>query len=70
MCTLNIGAGIGWMGDVQAAAQDPVFYVHHANLDRYEFVKAQGGGRVIRLATPPGGTLPSLSLTKTKHRSP
>jgi hypothetical protein len=37
----------GWMGDIQAAAQDPVFYVHHANMDRlWNLWKAQGGGRV------------------------
>ncbi len=41
----------GWMGDVQAAAQDPVFYVHHANIDRlWNLWKAQGGGRVDPLS--------------------
>ena len=24
----------GWMGDVPTAAQDPIFYLHHANVDR------------------------------------
>jgi hypothetical protein len=48
---VDIGSGIGWMGDVQAAAQDPVFYVHHANLDRlWNLWKAQGGGRVDPLS--------------------
>ncbi|HVS80410.1 MAG TPA: tyrosinase family protein [Pyrinomonadaceae bacterium] len=41
----------GWMGDVQAAAQDPVFYVHHSNMDRlWNLWKAQGGGRVDPLS--------------------
>ena len=41
----------GWMGDVQAAAQDPVFYVHHSNIDRlWNLWKAQGGGRVDPLS--------------------
>lgn len=41
----------GWMGDPQTAAQDPVFYVHHANIDRlWNLWKAQGGGRVDPLS--------------------
>jgi hypothetical protein len=36
----------GWMGGVPTAAQDPVFYVHHSNIDRYwNLWLAQGGGR-------------------------
>ena len=36
----------GWMGSVPTAAQDPVFYLHHANLDRlWNLWLAQGGGR-------------------------
>ena len=36
----------GWMGDISEAAQDPVFYVHHSNIDRYwNLWLAQGGGR-------------------------
>jgi hypothetical protein len=36
----------GWMGSVPTAAQDPVFYVHHSNIDRYwNLWLAQGGGR-------------------------
>ena len=36
----------GWMGQVASAAQDPVFYVHHANIDRlWNIWLAQGGGR-------------------------
>src|SRR5215813_70852 len=41
----------GWMGDPSTAAQDPVFYVHHANIDRlWNIWKAQGGGRVDPLS--------------------
>jgi Common central domain of tyrosinase/Polyphenol oxidase middle domain len=36
----------GWMGGVPTAAQDPVFYVHHSNIDRlWNLWLAQGGGR-------------------------
>ena len=36
----------GWMGSVPTAAQDPVFYLHHANMDRlWNIWLAQGGGR-------------------------
>ena len=41
----------GWMGDPSTAAQDPVFYVHHSNMDRlWNIWKAQGGGRVDPLS--------------------
>jgi hypothetical protein len=36
----------GWMGSVPTAAQDPVFFVHHSNIDRlWNLWLAQGGGR-------------------------
>lgn len=36
----------GWMGDPNTAAQDPIFWLHHANIDRYWNVwLKQGGGR-------------------------
>jgi hypothetical protein len=36
----------GWMADIPTAAQDPVFYVHHSNVDRlWDLWLAQGGGR-------------------------
>lgn len=39
------------MGDPSTAAQDPVFYVHHSNMDRlWNIWKAQGGGRVDPLS--------------------
>ena len=35
-----------WMGSVPTAAQDPVFWLHHCNLDRlWNLWLAQGGGR-------------------------
>src|SRR6185369_7997531 len=36
----------GWMGWVPTAAQDPIFYLHHCNIDRlWNLWLAQGGGR-------------------------
>ena len=36
----------GWMTTVPTAAQDPIFYLHHANMDRlWDLWLAQGGGR-------------------------
>ncbi len=36
----------GWMGGVPTSAQDPIFYLHHANVDRlWNIWLAQGGGR-------------------------
>ena len=29
-----VGGDTGWMGDTKMAAQDPIFYVHHSNVDR------------------------------------
>ena len=37
----------GWMGCVPTAAQDPIFFLHHCNMDRlWNLWLAQGGGRV------------------------
>lgn len=36
----------GWMGSIDTAAQDPIFYLHHCNIDRlWNLWLAQGGGR-------------------------
>jgi hypothetical protein len=36
----------GWMGSVPTAAQDPIFYLHHSNVDRlWNLWLVQGGGR-------------------------
>src|SRR5579859_1004661 len=41
----------GWMGQVQTAAQDPIFYLHHSNVDRlWDLWLAQGGGRTDPLS--------------------
>ena len=43
---VHVGVG-GWMGSVPTAAQDPIFYLHHCNIDRlWNLWLAQGGGRV------------------------
>ena len=41
----DIGAG-GWMSDPDQAARDPIFYMHHCNIDRlWKRWLALGGGR-------------------------
>jgi len=41
----------GWMRDVSTAAQDPIFYLHHSNVDRlWNLWLAQGAGRGDPLA--------------------
>jgi tyrosinase len=41
----NVHGGVGgWMASVATAAQDPIFYVHHSNVDRlWDLWLAQGG---------------------------
>jgi tyrosinase len=40
------GAVGGWMGNVNLAARDPIFWLHHCNIDRqWERWLAMGGGR-------------------------
>jgi hypothetical protein len=42
-----IGGPTGFMSDPNCAARDPIFFVHHANIDRlWEAWLRQGGGRV------------------------
>lgn len=41
------GGQTGWMSDPNLAARDPIFWLHHANIDRlWNVWKARGGGRV------------------------
>src|SRR5215210_2798786 len=41
----DVGAG-GWMSDPNQAARDPIFYMHHCNIDRlWKRWIARGGGR-------------------------
>jgi tyrosinase len=42
----DVGGFSGWMAFIDQAAQDPIFYLHHANIDRlWDLWLAQGGGR-------------------------
>ncbi|MHB8217308.1 MAG: tyrosinase family protein [Candidatus Sulfotelmatobacter sp.] len=42
----DVGGFSGWMSYIDMAAQDPIFYLHHANIDRlWDLWLAQGGGR-------------------------
>jgi len=41
------GAVGGWMGSVPTAGQDPIFWLHHANIDRlWDVWIGSGGGRI------------------------
>lgn len=41
-----IGGSTGWMSYLQCAARDPIFWLHHANIDRlWQVWLNQGGGR-------------------------
>ncbi|HEX3577548.1 MAG TPA: tyrosinase family protein [Thermoanaerobaculia bacterium] len=42
----TFGSTGGWMGSIDTAAQDPIFFLHHCNIDRiWNAWLAQGGGR-------------------------
>ena len=48
---VEVGGATGWMTSVPTAAQDPIFYVHHSNVDRlWDLWLAQGGGRTDPLS--------------------
>jgi len=43
---VSIGGQAGWMTDPDMAAHDPIFWLHHCNIDRlWEHWRALGGGR-------------------------
>jgi len=43
--TVHVDIG-GWMGSINLSARDPIFYLHHANIDRlWKRWLALGGGR-------------------------
>ncbi len=42
----DVVGGGGWMSDIRKAAKDPIFWLHHCNIDRiWSQWIAQGGGR-------------------------
>lgn len=61
----------GWMSRFQTAGRDPVFWLHHANIDRlWEVWLRQGGGRANPTQTPwlgmkftIGGSASAVTLT-------
>ncbi len=59
----------GLMTDPRCAALDPIFWLHHANIDRlWNRWIDLGGGRRIQV-TPPGWDSPSSSTTQAGTRS-
>lgn len=43
----SVGGSTGWMSFFETAAQDPIFWLHHCNIDRlWEVWLASGGGRI------------------------
>jgi tyrosinase len=50
--------GNGWMADPNLAARDPIFWLHHANIDRlWNKWLAQGGGRANPTSGPWASTI-------------
>ena len=48
-----IGGDTGWMSDPNTAAADPIFWLHHCNIDRlWSRWLASGGGRVNPVGNP------------------
>ena len=60
--SIHVSIG-GWMGSVATAGQDPIFWLHHCNVDRYwNLWLAQGGGRTM----PLGSSAADLSWKNTQ----
>ncbi|HEX3580995.1 MAG TPA: tyrosinase family protein [Thermoanaerobaculia bacterium] len=58
----------GWMGSVPTAAQDPIFYLHHANIDRlWNAWLKQGGGRTNPLNDGPWKTTKFLFFDENRN---
>ncbi len=50
---VSLGGNGGWMADPNLAARDPIFWLHHANIDRlWSKWLAQGGGRANPTSGP------------------
>jgi tyrosinase len=49
----DVGGPTGWMSDPDCAARDPIFWLHHANIDRlWQVWLNEGGGRMNPTADP------------------
>ena len=61
-----IGGDRGWMADAGKAAQDPVFYLHHCNVDRawaqWQHMHNRFGDRTTVDYWPPGDYTPGRGL--------
>jgi hypothetical protein len=55
---MSIGGSNGNMGSLELAAGDPIFYAHHANIDRLWYSWEQHAGN-----TDPGGAFSQLTFT-------
>jgi hypothetical protein len=56
----------GWMSSVPTAGQDPIFYLHHCNIDRlWNLWLAQGGGRTDPLSDSPWKNTPFTFFNET-----
>lgn len=50
---VSVGGGCGWMSYFETAGMDPIFWLHHCNIDRlWEDWLASGGGRVNPTGDP------------------
>ena len=60
---VHVGVG-GWMGSVPTAAQDPIFWLHHCNIDRLwnRWLAAAVAVPIRRLPTQSGTIRNSLFL--------
>ena len=66
---IAFGSTGGWMGSISTAAQDPIFYLHHCNIDRlWNVWLAQGGGRANPLSDTTWKTKKFLFFDENGHQ--